>query len=171
VARPIIEPLGSEHDRAAFSCGVAALDRYLQQQAGQDARRHVAAPFILRAAGSPRIIGYYTLSSFTVQATDLPPDLAKQLPRYPELPAILLGRLAVDRRFAGQGHGKVLLIDALRRSLEYSRQVAAMAVVVDAKDDDARTFYERYGFQCFPNYEYRLFLPMKTIEQLMMSLK
>jgi GNAT superfamily N-acetyltransferase len=162
----LFEPLGPPHDRAAFSCGVEALDRYLRQQASQDARNRVAAPFALRAADSSQIIGYYTLSAFWIELAELPPELAKRLPRYPRLPAVLLGRLAVDQRFAGQGWGKVLLLDALRRSLEQSRQIAAMAVVVDAKDEAARAFYERYGFQRLADHPNRLFLPMRTIEQL-----
>jgi ribosomal protein S18 acetylase RimI-like enzyme len=162
----ITEPLASEHDRAAFSCGVEPLDRYLNQQARQDARSRVAAPFVLTDRDSGRIIGYYTLSAFAVDLTELPSQLRKRLPRYPQVPVVLLGRLAVDQRFAGQGWGKALLIDALRRSLEHSRQIAAMAVVVDAKDDAARSFYERYGFQRLADHEYRLFLAMGTIEQL-----
>jgi ribosomal protein S18 acetylase RimI-like enzyme len=161
----IIEPLGSEHDRAAFSCGVRDLDRYLKQQASQDARNRVAAPFVLRGADSRRIVGYYTLSAATIKLKELPADAARRLPRYPWLPAVLIGRLAVDREFAGQGWGKVLLVDALQRSVAQSRQIAAMAVVVDAKDDAARGFYERYGFQQLLEHQNRLFLPMKTIEQ------
>ncbi len=163
---PIVEPLGSEHDRAAFSCGVEELDRYLKQQASQDAGNRVAAPFVLRAADSPRIMGYYTLSAATIELGELPSDVARRLPRYPLLPAVLIGRLAVDREFAGQSWGKVLLVDALRRSVAQSRQIAAMAVVVDAKDVAARGFYERYGFQQLLEHQNRLFLPMKTIEQL-----
>jgi GNAT superfamily N-acetyltransferase len=166
VQKPIIEPLGADHDRAAFSSGNEALDRYLAQQANQDARNHVAAPFVLRASGSTRIVGYYTLSAFVIELADIPFDLRKRLPRYPRLPAVLLGRLAVDRQFAGQGWGAVLLLDALKRSLEQSSQIAAMAVVVDAIDDAARSFYEHYGFQRFVDHDYRLFLPMKTIQQL-----
>ena len=164
--QPIVEPLGSEHDRAAFSCGVEALDRYLKQQASQDARNRVAAPFVLRTADSLRIIGYYTLSAATIELKELPTEAARRLPRYPLLPAVLIGRLAVDREFVGHGWGKLLLVDALRRSLAQSRQIAAMAVVVDAKDDAARAFYERYGFQQLIEHQNRLFLPMKTIEQL-----
>ena len=167
--QPIIEPLGPEHDRAAFSCGNETLDRYLAQQASQDARNRVAAPFVLRDAGSSRIVGYYTLSAFAIALVDIPLDMRKRLPRYPQLPAALLGRLAVDREFGGAGWGKVLLVDALRRSLEQSRQIAAMAVVVDAIDDAACTFYEHFGFQRFADHEYRLFLPMKTIQELFPS--
>ena len=162
----ITVPLASEHDRAAFSCGVEALDRYLKQQARQDARNRVAAPFVLLDRASGQIMGYYTLSAFAVELTELPSALRKRLPRYPQVPAVLLGRLAVDQRFAGQGWGKALLIDALRRTLEHSRQIAAMAIVVDAKDDAARGFYEQFGFQRLVDHEQRLFLAMGTIEQL-----
>jgi GNAT superfamily N-acetyltransferase len=143
---PIIEPLG-KHDRAAFSCGKEPLDRCIRQQAGQDLRSRVAAVFVLCDLGSPSIIGYYTLSAFTVLLRDLPEAQRKRLPRYPEVPTVLLGRLAVDERYAGQGWGKVLLLDALRRRLVESEQIAAAAVVVDAIDDSAQAFYEKYGFQ------------------------
>jgi GNAT superfamily N-acetyltransferase len=163
---PIFEPLGKSHDRAAFSCGVEALDRYLKHQARQDARNHVAVPFVARYDNSTRIIGYYTLSAFTIEATERAAKLIKHLPRYEQLPAVLIGRLAVDRDFAGQGFGTLLLMDALHRSLEQSQHMGAMAVVVDAKDDQARSFYEHRDFKRLLDHEYRLYLPMKTIQQL-----
>src|SRR5260370_40296150 len=128
--KPIIEPLGSLHDRAAFSCGVESLDRYLTHQASQDARNHVAAPFILRDSDSPRVIGYYTLSAFTIELTDIRPDLRKRLPRYPQLPAVLLGRLAVDQQRGGEAWGKGLWLEGRRGSLEESQRIAARAAVV-----------------------------------------
>ena len=161
-----IEPLGSRHDRAAFACGVEALDRYLHQQAGQDMRRRLAAVFVLDDALENTIAGYYTLSATAILATGLPPDVTRKLPRYPHLPAVLLGRLAVDSRYRGRGFGEILLVDALRRALASSAEIAAMAVIVDAKDDDARRFYERYGFRRLLADEYRLFLPMATVAQL-----
>ncbi len=162
---PTIAPLG-QHDRAAFSCGSEPLDRYLKQQAKQGLRNRVAAVFVLCQPGSSTILGYYTLSASVVTATELDPALQKQLPRYQALPAVLLGRLAVDQRQQGKGIGKVLLIDALQRSLQYHTQIGALAVTVDAKDDAARSFYEHYGFTRFVNHEYRLYLPMRTIEKL-----
>jgi ribosomal protein S18 acetylase RimI-like enzyme len=155
------EPLDVRHDRAAFSCGVDVLDRYLRQQAGQEMRRRVAAVFVLHDREQGAIVGYYTLSATAILATELPSDVTKKLPRYPSLPAVLLGRLAVDIHYHGQGFGELLLLDALHRALAQD-QVAAMAVVVDAKDDVARRFYERYGFRKFLNNEYRLFIPMAT---------
>jgi ribosomal protein S18 acetylase RimI-like enzyme len=167
VDRFSFEPLGPEHDRAAFSCGVEPLDRYLRQQATQDAKRNVAAPFILRRGDSPRVLGYYTLAAYGIRTQELPPEVARRLPRYEQQPAILIGRLARDVSFPGQRLGELLLLDALRRSLAQSDQLGVMAVVVDAKDDAARSFYEKYGFQQFPDHEYKLYLPIGTIRQLL----
>jgi len=122
-------------------------------------------PYVLVDTATGGIVGYYTLSTFSIVPTSLPQGMAKKLPTYEAFPAILLGRLAVDRRYRGQGFGEILLVDALRRSLESTRQVAAMAVIVDAKDDAARAFYERYGFMRVVDDEYRLFLPMATVGQ------
>jgi GNAT superfamily N-acetyltransferase len=158
-----IEPLGKRHDRAPFVCGSAVLDRYLQQQAGQDAEKRVAAPFVLTQPPALRVIGYYTLSASVVSTHELPASLAKRLSRYPQLPVTLLGRLAVDRDAKGQGIGEFLLIDALRRSLEAAAGIAAVAVLVDAKDDAAQAFYRRYSFLPLQEPPRRLFLPMKTI--------
>ena len=160
------EALGSVHDRAAFSCGVEALDRYLHRQAEQDLRRRVAAVFVLYDTASSLIVGYYALSSTAIDPAALPPEVTRRWPRYPSLPAVLLGRLAVDRRYRGGGFGRRLLLDALRRALAHADQVAAIVVVVNAKDDAARNFYERYGFRPFVDDQNRLFIPMETITEL-----
>ena len=153
----VVEPLGQDHDRAGFSCGNASLDRYLKDQAGQDLRRGCAMPFVLvQARGGASILGYYTLSSYGIDVGELPADVVKKLPRYPLIPATLLGRLAVDRRYQGQGIGEFLLMDALRRAF-------AAVVVVDANDASATKFYRRLGFVAFPSITGRLFLPMKAI--------
>lgn len=168
----VVEPLSKRHNRADFSCGEEELDRYLKQQASQAGRRDVARVFVLCPGADEvcfaptTIVGYYTLSATSIEPTNLPSDLAKRMPRYPTLPAILLGRLAIDRRYQGQGIGSILLTSALQRSLRLSTELGAIAVIVDAKHDRARQFYEHYGFQRFIDHEYRLFLPMKTIEQL-----
>ncbi|HSV50528.1 MAG TPA: GNAT family N-acetyltransferase [Burkholderiaceae bacterium] len=158
-----IEALGKTHDRTAFACGSAALDRYLQQQARQDADKSVAAPFVLTTPPAPRVLGYYTLSAALVNASELPGTLAKKLPRYPHLPVTLLGRLAVDQGMKGKGVGQFLLMDALRRSFEAAAHIAAMAVLVDAKDDAAQAFYRHFSFLPLHEQPRRLFLPMKTI--------
>jgi GNAT superfamily N-acetyltransferase len=161
-----VEPLGKRHDRSKFSSGVEPLDRYLREQAGQDARKRVAAPFVLCEGKSDRVLGYYTLSALSIDVGAWPEDVARTLPRYPFIPATLMGRLAVDRSLRGKGAGEHLLMDALRRALVASREVASVAVVVDAKDDNAVSFYRRYGFVSFLDHPRRLFLPMAVIEQL-----
>src|SRR6266545_5962203 len=166
IAEYLIEPLDKHHDRAAFACGSEPLDRYLRHQASQDVRRRLAAVFVLRTVASPLVLGYYTLSMSAIEPTSLPSELTRRLPRYPVLPAALIGRLAVDQRYRGQRNGERLLLDALYRCLRISAEMATMAVLVDAKDGQTRQFYERYGFQRFADRGYRLFLPMKTIERL-----
>ena len=161
-----IEPLHEHHDRASFSCGVEPLDRYLKQQAGQDARKHVAAPFLLIHHESGAVAGFYTLASTTIVPGQLPPELARKLPRYPLIPATLLGRLAVDAQHRSRGLGEFLLLDALSRSAKTTSQVASFAVVVDAKDESARKFYLRYQFIPFADQQNQLFLPMTTIAKL-----
>ena len=161
-----VEALGRQHDRSGFSCGSEPLDHYLRAQAGQDARKHVAAPFVLCEGEGHTVLGFYTLSAISVDIGEWPETVAKKLPRYPVVPATLLGRLAIDRRFQGQGAGEYLLMDALHRSLQASRQVAALAVIVDAKDERAVTFYRRYEFIPFVDQPTRLFLPLSVIEKL-----
>lgn len=159
------EPLAKHHDRQAFRCGVQELEDYLAERAGQDMRRQVAAVFVLVPEGEPhRVAGYYTLSAASVVLSDLPEDFARRLPRYPVVPAVLLGRLARDVTFPGVG--RLLLMDALNRAYEHSRSVAAAMVVVDAQNEHARSFYLRHGFRDLSGLQDRLFLPMKTIETL-----
>jgi ribosomal protein S18 acetylase RimI-like enzyme len=165
-----VERLGPHHDRAAFSCGEESLDTYLRQQARRDDERNVAKAFILYDSQEGRVAGYYTLSSASVQLDALPPDAQRKLPRYTHAPVILLGRLAIDGHYQDQHLGEVLLFNALRRAFNVGTQeIAAMAVIVDALHDRARAFYERYGFQRFPDNELRLFLPMQTIGQVLES--
>ena len=158
-----IESLRKNHDRARFSCGSATLDRYLLQQARQDIEKRVAAPFVLIEPPALRVLGYYTLSASLVNTNELPDTMAKKLPRYPQLPVTLLGRLAVDQSMKGQGLGQFLLLDALRRSLEAAGDIAAMAILVDAKDEAAAAFYRHFSFLPLQQQPRRLFLPMNTI--------
>ena len=142
------------------------MDRYLQQQARQDAEKRVAVPFVLVEPPATKVLGYYTLSASVITADALPAELAKKLPRYPRLPVSLLGRLAVDQTQKGKGLGEFLLMDALHRCLDAAAEIAAMAVIVDAKDDGAAAFYARYGFLSLQQQPSRLFLPMKTVADL-----
>jgi len=163
VANLRIEALEAHHNRAGFCCGIPDLDAYLQQRASQDLKRKLAAIFVL-TEDSKTIAGFYTLSAHSIVGADLPPELAKRLPRFP-LPVTLLGRMAVAQSLQGAGLGEYLLLDALNRSLGGSRQVASWAVVVDAKAG-ARNFYLKHDFIALPGSPDRLFLPMKTIEAL-----
>lgn len=158
-----VEPLTSSHDRSAFDSGVEPLDRYLRTQAGQDARKNMAAPFVL-VLPDRTVAGYYTLSSTSVQLGELPEQTVRKLPRYPLVSATLLGRLAVDRRQQGKGYGRFLLADALYRAAR--NEIASFAVIVDAKDDNARRFYERESFLPFPDQPMKLFRPMADIRKL-----
>jgi GNAT superfamily N-acetyltransferase len=165
LAEYLIERLRGHHPRAAFTCGVEPLDRYLRQQAGQDARRRVAAPFALIEAATGTLVGYYTLAAAAVRLDELPAELVRRAPLYPSRPATLIGRLAVDERHRGRGIGERLLFDALARAVKQSAEVASYAVVVDAKDEAARRFYERYGFVGLASAGNRLLLPMATVAQ------
>jgi GNAT superfamily N-acetyltransferase len=160
---PRVEPLVAQHDRKSFGSGVEPLDRYFWSQAGQEARKNIAAPFVL-VLPDGTLGGYYTLSATAVRLSELPPDIARRLPRYPLLPATLLGRLAVDRRYRGKGYGRFGLADALFRAAR--AEIASFAVVVDAKDNAARRFYERESFLPFPDQAMRLFRPMADIADL-----
>lgn len=160
-------PLGRHHDRRAFRCGRPELDRYIAHQATQDQRRRVAAVVVLTSnADASRIAGYYTLSASSVHLAEIPTTLSRDLPAYPLLPTFLLGRLAVHLDDQGRGLGERLLIDALRRSAATAERVAAPAVVVDAIDEGAASFYRRFGFIALPGRPEKLFLPMGTIQQL-----
>jgi len=162
------EPLDrKKHNRAAFLCEHQALTDYIKQQASQDVKKNVAAVFVLTPDGVT-ISGYYTLSQYGVDAGDIPQELLEQLkiPKYPRLPATLIGRLARHVDFKGQAVGEILLMDALGKALEATRTVASVAVVVEAKDENAVKFYKRYGFTEMPDHPDRLFMPMATVRQL-----
>lgn len=154
-------PLDPAHDRAGFDSGSDPLNRYLREQVSQDVRRRVAACFVALADG-PRIAGYYTLASASLLLAELPPSISKKLPRYPTVPAVRMGRLAVDQTFKGRGLGAALLADALERAIR--SEIAAYAVMVDAKDEAAEAFYRYHGFIALPDSPRTLFLPLATVQ-------
>lgn len=160
-----IEALSSRHDRQVFSCGVDELDSYLWRQASQDLRKHVAATFVLVEAGKPAVLGFYTLSATNVRLSDLPESTERKLPRYPLVPAILIGRLAVSQDERGKRCGELLLIDALKRCLNI-QEIGWAVVLVDAKDELAAAFYEHYDFIRLGSGSNRFFLPRPTIASL-----
>ena len=153
------------HNRKTFDCGNAQLNNYLQRQATQDIKRKLSACFVI-ANNEFDVKGYYTLSNGSVPQQFIPMAFNKKLPAsYTDLPVTLLGRLAVDSSEKGKGLGKLLLIDALKRSFQASQTIGSMAVVVDPIDEAAKQFYLKFGFILLPDSG-RMFLPMKTIAQL-----
>jgi GNAT superfamily N-acetyltransferase len=159
-----IEPLTPFHDHRAFSSGSTELDHYLHHQAGQDARRKVAACFVMVDADGS-ILGYYTLSAYSIRLDALPKAVAKRLPRYPLVPTTLLGRLAIRSACQGRKLGTYLLMDAIHRSWRNTVEIASAGVVVDALDEAARTFYIHHEFIPIEDVPNRLFLAMLTIDR------
>ena len=162
----LTEPLHSSHAKKNFNCGRKLLDDYLHTQAKQDVKRRLSACFIL-AGGDNIVKGYYTLSSTSVRRELLPQDVIKKLPpSYSNLPATLLGRLAVDNAFKEQGLGEVILMDALKISYDASlNSIGSMAVIVEPVDDEAVTFYKKYGFIQLPDSG-KMFISIETIAEL-----
>lgn len=152
--------LANDHKRSAFHCGSESLDNYFKQQVSQDVRRRVTACYVALAEDQ-RIAGYYTLASASVLFSDLPMALSKKLPRYPTVPAIRMGRLAVANEFKGIGLGGALLADALTRSMR--SEIAAYSLLVDAKDESAADFYKHHGLMELPSQPLKLFLPLATV--------
>lgn len=152
-----IQPLGEGSDRKSFRCGVADLDDWFHRRAGQDQRRNIAKIFVA-IDDTLGIVGFYSLSSFTLELDVVPDRIASKLPRYNLVPAALIGRLARDERVRGRGVGELLLADAIVRILGASQTLAVFAIVVDAKDDSASKFYQGFGFQPLPLHPNRLFL-------------
>lgn len=162
----LTESLDSKHNRDGFSCGKDLLDNYIWTQAKQDIKRKLSACFVLIDNETGKISGYYTLSSNSISNNLIPESFRKNLPKsYLSIPTILLGRLAIDKEFQGKGIGKLLLIDSLRRCCDISESLGIFAVIVDPLDNEAETFYEKYGFIKLPDSG-KMFLAMKTIKQL-----
>lgn len=155
--------LEAGHNRSAFHCGVDALDHYFRRQVTQDTRRRVSACFVALSTENT-IAGYYTLASASVLLAELPADYSQKLPRYPTVPTVRMGRLAVARAFQGHGLGAALLADALARAAR--AEIAAHALLVDAKDAQAAAFYQHHGFIALPNSPLTLLLPLATASRL-----
>jgi predicted GNAT family N-acyltransferase len=163
----IVQPLGKQN-RAAFHCGDEPLDKYFLERASRDVRENLSAVFVLLVVSAPdAVLGYYTLSTLRIDTGDIPDELRKRTGRYKNVGAILIGRLAVAKEHPGKGLGEILLMDALKKSLDSTKNIAAFAVVVDAIDEKAEAFYGKYGFM--PLHENRLFFPMTAIQQLFES--
>ncbi|MBB6004795.1 GNAT family N-acetyltransferase [Arcicella rosea] len=163
-----IQKLANLHKKDTFSCGQPLLDNYISKQANQDVKRKLSVCYVL-VDDEQTVKGYYTLSANAIKKDSLPEELSKKLPKsYEDLPVILLGRLAIDKSFQGKGFGEILLLDALNECYQLSNQLGTIAVVVDAIDTKAQAFYESYGFILLPSSG-KMFLPMKTIEDLIFN--
>lgn len=162
----VIVPLADTHDRQAFSCGVESLDRYLHNQAGQDARRFANGVFILVEPAMPEtVLGYYTLCATALPPGEVPDAAKKHIPRYPLISATLIGRLAIAVGRQGQRLGAILLADALHRTLASAATVGSSMVVVDASDEGAAAFYGAHGLVRLPE-SLRLILPIRALERM-----
>lgn len=161
-----VEMLAPHHERDGFVCGVDSLDRYLRTQASQDVRRKANGVFILVEAAQPTaVLGYYTLCAAALSQGDVPDAARKHIPRYPQVSATLMGRLAITQARQGEGLGAILIADALRRAYVSAATVGSLMLVVDALHDRAAAFYIAHGFVRLPD-SLRLILPMRAIEQL-----
>ena len=162
----ITENLNSGHRKNEFSCGKEMLDNYLHRQANQDIKRKLSACFVINDQKTNLLKGYYTLANNSISQETIPEKFKRKLPKsYSSIPTTLLGRLAIDKRFQGKGIGKLLLIDALKRSYEISKNIGSFAVVVDPLDEDAENFYGKYGFIKLPDSG-KMFLAMNTIKEI-----
>lgn len=161
----MIELLSKRHNRGDFDCGKELLNKYLKIQAGQDIKRKLSVCFVL-SENETEIKGYYTLSNNNIPLNSFPESIQKKLPKsYQSIPTTLLGRLAIDKKYQGQGIGKILLIDALKRSYEISQEIGSFAVVVDPIDHEAEVFYKKYDFIKLPDSE-KMFIATKTLQEL-----
>lgn len=158
-----IEPLESNHDRRRFSCGVEALDEYLQRFARQHANANVSRTYV--AADGSAILGFYSLAMSAIRRENLPSKQQNRFPNFP-LPVARLARLAVDLHHQRQGIGEFILADALQRCLRLSEEIGMIGIVVDAKDEHARGWYERYEFERLPDLPLTLWLPAAAIARL-----
>ena len=162
----MIELLDKKHNRNDFDCGKELLNNYLKNQAGQDIKRKLSACFVLLEEETNNIQGYYTLSNNSIPLSSFPEQIKKKIHKsYASIPTTLLGRLAIDKNCQGKGLGRILLIDALKRSYVISKEIGSFAVVVDPIDKEAELFYEKYDFIKLPDSE-KMLIATKTLKEL-----
>ncbi len=152
-----------KEDRSAFDCGVEALNSYLQKQARQEMKRRIATCFIAIHQETQKIAGFYTLSASQIPLSELDDEWSRNLPKYRTVPAVLIGRLAVDQEFRKQGLGSGLIVDAVSRVM--TSEIAANLLVVDAKDENAALFYQHLGFRKIPGGSNKMVVPVSVIAQ------
>ena len=158
----VVEPLDKQHERSGFSCGKPPLDEFLRSLVSQYEKRHLGRTYVACYPDGKRVAGYYTLASGAIAFQNLPEAAAKKLPRHP-VPSVILARLAVDNAAQGQGLGETLLVDAFRRTLGLSGNLCIHVIEVDAIDEQARAFYEKFGFVRLTDQPLRLYLPIAVI--------
>lgn len=166
-AQFIIAPLDKAHNRSGFACGNDRIDTYFHKVVSQDVKRSYASCFVASEVGTNRVAGFYTLSSTNVNLSDVPESLAKKLPRYPTVPAVLIGWLARHKSFAGIGLGDVLLFNAIRRITEL--EIGIHAIIADAIDKQAAEFYQNFGFNRLSTRKLSFYLPVATAKKLIHS--
>lgn len=161
----IVEHLGPKHDRTLFDCGVPALDDFIKRYARQNEEIDFSRTYVARKPDSMRVDGFYSISAGQIQSVDLPPEEAKRFPRYP-IPALILGRLAVDKTVQGQRLGNGLLVRALEKARQVSEVVGVNVFAVYATNEPAREFYVKHGFKELLDDRLHLFMSMKVIRKL-----
>ncbi|HEV3236383.1 MAG TPA: GNAT family N-acetyltransferase [Gemmataceae bacterium] len=160
-----IERLASSHERSSFHCGESSLDEFLQRLASQYERKDICRTFVAVTGEHAVVQGYYSLSTGSVSYPTLPVETSRKLPRHP-VPVAHLGRLAVDKKAQEKGLGAILLIDALKRCIQFSEQIGVFAVEVHALNDNARRFYVHFGFVELTDDPLHLYLPMRQVRKL-----
>ena len=162
----MIELLNKKHNRKDFDCGKELLNDYLKTQAGQDVKRKLSVCFVLTDSETKVIQGYYTLSNSSIPLSSFSEQIKKKLPKsYKSIPTTLLGRLATDKKYQGNGIGKILLIDALKRSYGISNEIGSFGIIVDPIDDDAKSFYQKYDFIELTDSK-KMFIATQTLKEL-----
>jgi GNAT superfamily N-acetyltransferase len=161
----LIQRLDRTCNRTFFDCGVPQLNRWLQQSSSQYDKRDLARTYVALCPEEKSVVGFYSLSNHGLRFEVLTAELAQGLPRV-DIPAVLLGQLAVDKSVQGRGLGKIMLIDAFRRVLSIANTVGVRGVVVDAIDENAVKFYKQYGFTALQDQPRRLLLPIQAIRKL-----
>jgi GNAT superfamily N-acetyltransferase len=162
----MIELLNKKHNRKDFDCGKELLNDYLKTQAGQDVKRKLSVCFVLTDSKTKVIQGYYTLSNSSIPLSSFSEQIKKKLPKsYKSIPTTLLGRLATDKKYQGNGIGKILLIDALKRSYGISSEIGSFGIIVDPIDDEAKGFYQKYDFIELPDSK-KMFIATQTLKEL-----
>lgn len=160
----IVCPLGN-HDKTSFSCGEDAIDEWFRKQAGQDVKRGYSSVFVaVTEERSEKVIGFYSLSAASVNLSKLPEEYVKWLPRYPEIPAVRLGRLAVHKNFQGNGMGRILLFNGLKRCC--TSDIAWAFFLVDCKNQGVRTFYRKFYFESFLDNNLMMWMQRKQAEKI-----